>query len=268
MIECVLNISEGSNYAALTDLANLSSRSLLDLHFDPHHNRSVFTLAGDHLLEDLMEMTLYCAAHLNIDSHSGVHPRLGIIDVAPFIPKMGSSFDEAEAMRQAFAEFLARELDVPSFYYGKERSLPYVRKHAFQGLMPDIGPQESHKFLGASCLGVRSPLIAYNLVLDTDIESAKRLAASIRSSDVRALAFKVGEYVQLSTNLINPGSYGPLDLYFDTRKAFRILKGEMVGVIDDEYLAQIPERFRPTLDIYYEDTFQSRLRNGYEPPLI
>ncbi len=268
MIECVVNISEGSDYKILSDLARVTNRSLLDLHFDPYHNRSVLSLAGHHLIDDLKELSRYCLEHLDLSSHHGVHPRLGIIDVAPFIPKLQSTFEEAEELRQRFAEFLDSEIGVPSFYYGDERSLPYVRKHAFQDLSPDFGPSRPHPTLGASCLGVRPPMIAYNLTLDADIESVRRLAATIRSSDVRALAFKVGEFVQLSTNLINPSNYGPMDLYFDIRKAFKVIRGELVGIIDEEYLAKIPPKYRPTLDIFTEDTVQSRLKHGYESPLL
>ncbi len=268
MIECVVNISEGSNFKVLSNLAKVTQRSLLDLHFDTYHNRSVLSLAGRHLIEDLKELSRHCLEYLNINDHQGVHPRLGIIDVAPFIPKLESTFEEAAERRQEFAEFLSSEIGVPSFYYGDERSLPYVRKHAFQDLNPDVGPAAPHPTLGTSCLGVRSPLIAYNLILDADIESVRRLAASIRSSDVRALAFKVGEFVQLSTNLINPSNYGPIDLYFDIRKAFKVIRGELVGILDEEYLTKIPSSYRPTLDIFSEDTFQARLANGYESPLL
>ena len=162
MLECVINISEGRQLDTIANIRNQIGNDVLDIHSDYHHHRSVFTIVGSktpHLLAEL------CAKQFDLSEHIGVHPRIGIIDVVPFVPLENSTIEEAISARNEFAEFAASELKIPSFVYGPERDLPEVRKRAFVDLMPDFGPNKPHPTAGAICVGARQILVAYNVFL-------------------------------------------------------------------------------------------------------
>ena len=125
MLECVINISEGGNPSQLRELSAELGPDLLDLHSDPDHNRSVFTLAGEDPARILAKSA---TAMFDIREHHGVHPRVGIVDVVPFVALDGSTFEDAIAARDRFAHFAANELGIPCFLYGPERTLPFIRK--------------------------------------------------------------------------------------------------------------------------------------------
>ncbi|MCX6528680.1 MAG: hypothetical protein NTZ76_00975, partial [Actinobacteria bacterium] len=138
MIECVVNISEGQNPRKLAKLSAAVTADLLDIHTDPDHHRSVFTLRGT-LAPRLLATS--AVNLLNVHEHTGVHPRLGVVDVVPFVPLGNSTFNAAIHERNAFAQWAADELDVPSFLYGPERTLPDIRRTAWTSLFPDVGPR-------------------------------------------------------------------------------------------------------------------------------
>jgi glutamate formiminotransferase len=174
VLECVINISEGADTARIDALAQSVGDDLLDVHSDADHNRSVFTLAGVEAPRTLARKALEL---LDLSHHEGVHPRVGIIDVVPFVAIEPSTFDDALRARDDFARFAADELGIPCFLYGPERTLPYIRKHAFADLFPDHGPHAPHPQAGAICVGARPILIAYNLWLkDATLETAKRFS--------------------------------------------------------------------------------------------
>lgn len=150
MLECVVNVSEGADSSVLHALREAVRNDLLDVHSDAHHNRSVFTLVGEKAPRAL---TRVAVGLLSIATHDGVHPRLGVVDVVPFVPLSGSSMDDALAARQRFAQWAADELGLPSFLYGPERSLPTIRKNAWTPLFPDVGTREPHS-TGAQCVSV------------------------------------------------------------------------------------------------------------------
>src|SRR5665213_1364054 len=185
MLECVINISEGRDLGLLARFASVVDDSLLDLHADAHHNRSVFTLAGEDVLNAAKLLCAQAIAALDLRRHEGVHPRLGVVDVVPFVPigvPLGPEMDLGAALeaRDNFAEFGAAELGLPCFLYGPERSLPEIRRRAFRDLAPDVGPLSPDPRSGAICVGARLPLVAYNLVVeDDDLEQAKAIAKSI-----------------------------------------------------------------------------------------
>ncbi|HKA04827.1 MAG TPA: hypothetical protein VKD67_10870, partial [Acidimicrobiales bacterium] len=238
MLECVVNVSEGRDHALLNDLAAAVGTNLLDLHADPDHHRSVFTLVGTDAPRALAAAAV---ALLDISSHAGVHPRLGVVDVVPFVPLAGSSLADAVAARGDFAAWFAGELGVPCFVYGPERSLPEVRRRAFRDLNPDAGPNRPHPTAGACCVGARGVLAAFNVWLATsDVTLARRVAAAVRSPSVRALGLACGHRVQVSMNLVDPETTGPAAAYDAVAALAPVSGAELVGLVPAAVLDAVP----------------------------
>lgn len=222
MLECVANVAEGRDSRRLETLAAACGPALLDLHADPDHHRSVFTLAGpgDHdAAEAAARLANAVAEHLDLRNHRGVHPRLGALDVVPFV-SLGEPGPVAVAAARAFAGWLAESLQVPVFFYDEadpeRRSLPELRRAAFAGRSPDVGPPARHQRLGATAVGARAPLVAVNCWLDRDdLALARSIAAEVRGRDgglagVRALGFSLpsAARVQVSMNVTDLGTTG------------------------------------------------------------
>lgn len=257
MLECVVNISEGADRRVLGELAAVVTDDLLDIHTDAHHNRSVFTLVGEQAPRNLTRKALEL---LDIAAHSGVHPRLGIIDVVPFVPLAGSMWKDAVEARNHFAHWLADEFAIPAFLYGSERTLPFVRQHAFMDLDPDVGPTAPHPRAGAVCVGVRDTLVAYNVWLrDSDVTAARKIAASVRGTSLRALGLQVGDRVQVSMNLINPMELGPMEAFDAVGELAGTEGAELVGLIPQAVLDVIPPSRWKQLDVSTEQTIEFRL---------
>ena len=259
MLECVINISEGQNTARLAELARAVSGHLLDIHTDPDHHRSVFTLVGS----DAAQLLTRAAVHaLSLHNHEGVHPRLGVVDVVPFVPLVGSTMADAIAARDEFAQWAAEELNVPCFVYGPERTLPYIRKHAWKSLNPDWGSRTPHPTAGAICVGAREPLIAYNVWLrNIDVLQTKNIATSVRTNEMRTLGLQVGTGTQVSMNLVSPGFIGPMQAYDAVAEHVRIDHAELVGLLPAAVLADIPRDRWEQLDLSVEKTIEWRLAN-------
>ncbi|MDA8374904.1 MAG: hypothetical protein M0Z91_11790 [Actinomycetota bacterium] len=244
-LECVVNVSEGKDAERLDYFVGTCASSLLDLHSDPHHNRSVFTLFGPYLAEDLKSLATAVVESLDLREHSGVHPRIGVLDVVPFCPLGGATMDEAIAARNEFARWIWTRLGIPAFLYGPERNLPELRRGAFSLFGPDFGAAMPHASAGACAVGARNLLIAYNLVMDAEVEQVRGLAAEIRSPQVRALAMQAGSDVQLSMNLIAPLEVTPADVYDFAAARFPVLRAELVGLVPADAMALIePERWK------------------------
>ena len=171
----MINVSEGIHLEAVATFAQAVADDLLDVHSDPDHNRSVFTLVGTWAPR---ELATHVVDMCNLNKHQGVHPRIGVVDVVPFVALDGSTEDDALRARNEFAEWAASRLNVPCFLYGPERTLPFIRKHAWKALMPDVGPQQPHPTAGAMCVGVRRPLVAYNLWLTCPLDVAINIATN------------------------------------------------------------------------------------------
>ena len=266
MLECVVNISEGRDTEGLDEFARAAGAALLDLHADASHNRSVFTLAGPEAEAAAEALARAAVARLDIARHEGVHPRLGVVDVVPFVPLgpdgMRPDGDLGEAMRarDRFAAWAAGELGVPCYLYGPERSLPQIRRHAFVDLAPDIGGAAPHPSAGATCVGARPVLIAYNLWLaEGDLGLARHIASELRGPAVRTAGFTVGTGVQVSCNLVAPWKVGPADVYDQVAESARIERAELVGLVPDEVLRQTPVRRWTTLDLGEDSTIEARL---------
>ena len=204
-------------------------------------------------------LAVKAVARLDIGNHRGAHPRLGVVDVVPFVPLDGDSFADALAARDRFARWLAAELGVPSFLYGPERSLPDVRRMAWRGLDPDVGPSMPHPSAGAACVGARDLLVAYNVWLaEPDLARAKQVAAEIRRPGLRTLGLAVGDRVQVSMNLIDPLTLGPHDAYDLVASLVEVDGAELVGLVPERVLRVIPPSRWHELDLAEETTIEAR----------
>lgn len=257
MLECVINISEGRRLDVVELIARNAGGDLLDLHTDPDHNRSVLTLVG---AEAARAVTAAAVLALDLRTHQGVHPRLGVVDVVPFVPLGSATLTTAEEARDAHARWMADELGVPCFLYGGERSLPEVRRHAFDGLAPDVGPAAPHPTAGAAAVGARNPLVAYNVWLaEPDADLARRLATAVRGPAVRALGLAVGDHVQVSMNLIDPLVVRPDQAYDMVAAAAAVARAELVGLVPRRVLDAVPRARWAELDLSEERTIEARL---------
>ncbi len=201
ILECVPNISEGRDTAKVARIAraagSVPGARLLDLHSDPDHNRSVLTLAGDPVavLESAYRMTRAAVEEIDLRAHTGEHPRVGAVDVVPLVPLQDVSEAEAVDLARMLGSRLAEELDLPVLLYGaahpQGRTLPEIRKGGLTALgraltgprKPDFGPARLHPTAGALALGVRKPLIAFNVDLaTTDLDLAKAIAREVREA--------------------------------------------------------------------------------------
>ncbi len=259
MIEAVVNVSEGRDAALVRTIGEAAGTTLLDVHSDEHHHRSVFTLAGGAQLVEraALELARRAVELLDISEHAGVHPRLGVADVVPFVA-WDEEFEVAVAARDRFAEAFGRD-GVPCFLYGPERPPPEIRRDAFIVLPPDTGPPEPHPTAGATCVGARPVLVAYNLVVQVPLEEARKIAATLRGPQVRSLAFPLGSETQISFNLIDPLNIGPAEIYDLVARLARIDRAELVGLIPERVLADIPRQRLAELGLSPEVTVEARL---------
>jgi glutamate formiminotransferase len=255
VLECVVNISEGVRNEVVTSLA-AAAGAVLDIHVDSDHHRAVITIAGDAGVRRLTERAL---ALLDLRGHTGVHPRLGVVDVVPFVPLAGTPFDDAIAARDRFARWVASTFDIPCFLYGPERSLPEVRRTAFRGLDPDVGPSHPHPAAGAICVGARPQLVAYNVWLEHDLDTARAIAAAVRSPAIRALGLLVRGGTQVSMNLVRPFDVGPAAAFDAVSAHAQGGRAELVGLAPAAVLRDIPRNRWAALDLAPERTVEARL---------
>ncbi len=310
MLTCVLNLSEGRDERVLDALARAAGSALLDLHTDLRHHRSVLTLGGVDVEQAARNVAEAAVTRIDLSRHVGVHPRLGALDVVPFVPfppyldpsqvssvqgapepmTAGTTgagttgraavpsaaeparpiwlapLDEALAARESFIEFACRTLRLASYRYGPERSLPEVRRGAGKGLGPDCAPAVPRRAAGACCVGARGPLVAYNVVLaEPDLALARSVAAALRSSSVRVLAFALGTEVHVSFNLIEPHLVGPADAYDAVNRLAGIRRAELVGLVPEAVLAAIPVERWSELDLRADRTLEWRLAAASAP---
>ncbi|MEA2901352.1 MAG: glutamate formiminotransferase / 5-formyltetrahydrofolate cyclo-ligase [Actinomycetota bacterium] len=268
MLECVVNVSEGRDPVVIALLVAAGGRCLLDVHSDAHHHRSVLTLAGpgEAVEAAAWAVTAEAVARLDLRSHVGVHPRLGVVDVVPFVPLEGSTIDVAVAARDRFLAWAADELGLPGFAYGPppERSLPEVRRSAFAGLAPSAGPPRPHPTAGAVCVGARPVLVAYNVWLaeGVGVDEARRVAAAVRRPGVvRALGLDVGGRAQVSMNLIAPSAVGPAEAFDAVRALVAVDGAELVGLLPAAVLEAVAPARWGELDLARSRTIEARLRD-------
>jgi glutamate formiminotransferase / 5-formyltetrahydrofolate cyclo-ligase len=204
LVESVPNVSEGRRLDVVDRLAaaiaSVEGVHLLDRTSDASHNRSVFTIAGpaDEVSEALERLVASAVREIDMDQHTGEHPRIGAVDVIPFVPLGDTTMDEAIELARAFGARIAERFDLPVYLYAAAAlrsdrvKLADVRRGQYEGLKdeisnrgrePDLGPSRMHPSAGAVAVGARPFLIAYNINLDTpDVELARRIARRIRES--------------------------------------------------------------------------------------
>lgn len=266
---CVPNVSEGRRADVLDRIVAAARDApgvrLLYSAPDPDHNRAVLAYVGEP--EPVLEATKMVAAAafdaIDMSTHSGQHPRLGAVDVVPFVPVRDVSREEALEVCRRFGRWVG-ERGVPVYYYEEaalreeRRSLPDLRRGEYEGLperlatpegAPDEGPARFHEKAGACVTGVRGPLIAFNVNLRTDdLEVARRIAAAVRHIGggyryVRAIGVALRErgLVQVSMNLVNP-EHTPIARVFETvrseaaRYGVPVAGTEVVGPVPAETL--------------------------------
>ena len=251
MLECVINVSEGHDTPALRAIAEAAGDHLLDLHRDEHHNRAVLTMAGPEVEAAARRVGVVTVAKLDLRTHEGVHPRIGALDVVPFVPLDGSTIGDAIRARDAFADWAEEELGLPCHRYGPERSLPDVRRRV----------QGGHPTAGACAVGAREVLVAYNLWLEqAELAQAKAIAAAIRSPAIRALGFQVGTAVQVSCNLVAPLEVGPAAAYDAVAAHAPVARAELVGLAPLAVVRAAPRGRWNELGLDEAATIEGRLR--------
>jgi glutamate formiminotransferase len=277
IIEAVPNISEGRRPDVVERLVGVVRATpgvrVLDYSSDASHNRSVLTMTGDGPALKEAVLALYDAAVPLIDlrRHRGEHPRVGAVDVVPFVPIEGVTMAECVSLAREVAAAVAARFGIPVFLYEEasdnpvRRNLEDIRRGGFEGLplkmaspgwSPDYGPAAPHETAGASVIGARMPLIAYNINLNTDrVEVARRIAAAIRHSSgglryVKAMGVMLEDrrIAQVSINLTNYQKT-PIHRVFDmvAREAARhgvaVLESEVIGLIPAAALVGAAEHY-------------------------
>jgi glutamate formiminotransferase len=271
VLASAVNVSEGREAPTVDRIASACGDLLLDVHRDADHNRSVLTLAGapDELLDSVQSLVQVAVDTLDLTDHTGVHPRFGVVDVVPFTPVGSTELAVAIEARDRLAIWAGAVLGVPCFLYGPmpdggSRSLPAVRRGAFTTLRPDTGPDRPHASGGAMAVGARGPLVAYNLwVTGLTPAETRAVAAKVRGGSLRALGLVVGEFTQVSCNLVDPDSLGPAEAYDRVATALpqgaRIVRAELVGLVPSSVLTRTAEDRWPELGLSAADALEARL---------
>ena len=261
LVECVPNFSEGRDRATIDALSSaiteVAGVQLLDVQSDAAHNRSVFTFVAPPAaaVDAAFAAMRVATQRIDLTRHSGEHPRMGATDVVPFVPVSGITMDECVGLARTLGERVGKELEIPVFLYARaatrpERGLlPEVRKGEFEGmrertLEPDFGPNRVHPTAGATAIGARPFLVAYNVYLDTsDVSIAKDLAKQIRTSSgglpaVQASGFEVEGLAQVSMNLLDIEITPPATVFgaiktLAAKRGVEVKKSEIVGLIPE-----------------------------------
>lgn len=242
LVECVPNFSEGRDQetvAAITAVVErISGVRVLDISSDPWHHRSVLTMAGpaELVVESAFAAVREARDRIDLRYHQGEHPRMGAMDVVPFVPLVGVTMEDCIGLARALGERVGRELEIPVFLYERAATLPdrrdlsAVRRGGFEGLRelighdpahaPDFGPAHIHPTAGAVAIGARPILVALNVFLGdaANLGAVREIARAVRASSgglpgVKALAFVVNGQAQLSMNLIDLESTPAHDAY-------------------------------------------------------
>src|SRR6188768_2740036 len=296
IVECIPNVSEGRRPEVVEAIAAairaVPGVRLLDHSSDASHNRSVFTMAGDAgpIKTAVLAMFERAVTAIDLRAHKGEHPRLGAVDVVPFVPIEGVTMEACVALAKDVGAEVASRFGVPVYLYEEasanpaRKNLEDIRRGEFEGLAakmassgwaPDFGPAAPHASAGASVVGARMPLIAYNINLATNrLDVAKKIAAAIRQSSgglrfVKAMGLELADrgIVQVSMNLTNYEKT-PIFRVFEMvkREAARygvvVLESEIVGLVPSAALTASAAWFLQ-VDSFTDDlVLETRLRQA------
>jgi glutamate formiminotransferase len=267
-VECVPNFSEGSDEATLDAIAGAIGAHpgswLLDRTADHDHGRSVYTVAGypGRVMSAIEAAVGVAIERIDLRAHAGHHPRLGAVDVIPFVPLGDTTMEQCVVGARTFAARLAERFDLPVYLYREAALRPdrYVladiRRPGFEGLAewmaqpggePDFGPDRPHPSAGATVVGARPFLIAWNIQLSTtDLSVARRIAGRIRERDgglpaVQALGIDLASQgcVQLSMNIID---HERTPIWRVWEEAGRLAASEGVSLLDSELIGLVPAK--------------------------
>jgi glutamate formiminotransferase len=292
LVECVANFSEGRRQdvidAIVQAVGGVAGTAVLDVHTDADHNRSVVTFAGEpeSVLKSAYAGIATAARLIDLDEHQGQHPRIGAADVVPFVPLSGITLEECAALARQLGERVGRELQIPVYLYeaaatrADRVNLADVRRGEYEGLRdailndpdraPDYGPSRLGK-AGATAIGARLPLIAYNVYLNTsDVEIARKIAASIRYSGgglahVKALGLLVNGRAQVSMNLTDY-TRTPVARVLEmirseaARYGVAVVSSELVGLIPQAALIEAARWYLQLDDFSADQILEERLR--------
>lgn len=293
LVECVPNFSEGRRpeviEAILAEIRQVPGVLLLDAASDASHNRTVVTLVGEPeaAKQAAFRACARAAELINMEEHHGEHPRIGATDVIPFVPVTEMSMAECVELARALGQEIAAELHIPVYLYEEAstrshlRTLPQIRKGEYEGLKeaikgqerrPDFGPPQLHPTAGATVVGAREFLIAFNVNLDTDnVDVAKRIAKAIRESsggykNVKALGIMIAErgQAQVTINMCNYKT-APLHRVFETIKSeaarygVNVVGSEIVGLTPLQALVDAAAFYLRLEDFKREQILEARL---------
>lgn len=275
LVECVPNVSEGRRADVIEALAEALAGPgvrLLDRSSDPSHHRTVYTFTGEPERLEEAVLRLFDAALKRIDlrNHHGVHPRIGAVDVVPFIPLQGATMAECVELARTTAARVVKQFQVPVYLYGEaasrpgRRSLADIRRGGLEGLVarmrdeewrPDFGDARPHPSAGATAIGVRPILVAYNINLASDrLDVAKRIASVIRSSGggfghVQAMGVFLEHrgIAQVSINLTDYRRTSMMTVFDAVAReaavdGVDVLESEIVGLVPADALPPDPTR--------------------------
>jgi len=298
LVECVPNFSEGRRpeiVAAIRDaIAGVDGVTLLDVSSDASHNRSVitFVVAVEHAVDAAFAGIRAARERIDLNHHSGEHPRMGAADVVPFVPLEGSTMEDCIMLARALGERVGRELEIPVFLYERAATRPDrenladVRRGEFEGLreeigrnpgrVPDFGPQRTPPTAGAVAIGARPFLVAYNVYLGpaSNIEVAKAVAKAVRGSSgglryVKALGLEVDGQAQVSMNLVDVEKT-PLFRAFDAVRMEAQAQGvsptwsEIVGLVPERALFDAAARHIQLRNFSREMVVEHRVREAVQ----
>lgn len=275
MLECVPNFSEGRDTDAIEQIVSaVRSCKVLDVHSDPDHNRTVVTYVGEpkKAIQAAFELCDRAVQILDVNTHEGVHPFIGIVDVIPFIPLHGLKMKDAKDAAWKLGEMLWKKLKLPVYYYGEaakvkdRKDLSYVRRGGYQALKvgidskerkPDVG-HGLHHSAGAVAVGARDFMVAFNVNLkNNDLDVAKSIAKNIREKSgglkgIRALGLELRSkgITQVSINLCDHEEtslarvFDQIEMWAKEYKV-EILGSELVGLLPEEaYFEGIEKQIR------------------------
>lgn len=293
LVQCAPNFSEGRRKEVIdtiVDQARAHDVAILGVSPDADHNRTVVTMIGERQEVKKAAMDLAVSAVENIDmrNQEGEHPRMGAIDVVPFIPLMDTTMDECVEMAESFAEEFSSRTEVPTYLYEEaakrpeRENLANVREGEYEGLKdvigsdpdrePDFGPNQIHETGGATAVGARFHLVAFNVNLDTeDQEVADEIARAVRHSSggyrhVKAMGFEIEErgIVQVSMNMTDFRST-PLFRVYETikdeanRRGVEVIGSKLVGLVPMEALIDITDHYLKLEDFDRSQVLEQRI---------